>query len=412
MVVHAASNVVFVAPYALDATTRFLGAVTEVPGTRVGLVSSDPVERFPSAVRLAVAGHWRTDDCLDADQLTAAVAALGGHLGSVDRLTAILENLQVPLGEVRDRLGIAGLSAATAENFRDKARMKAVFEQAGVPCATSGRAESAEQAADFARRVGFPFVAKPLAGAGARNTFRIEDSEQLQRWLTAAPPSPPAPMLLEEFVRGEEHSFDSVVVDDRLVWHSISRYLPSPLDVLEHPWIQWCVLLPREIDGEEYADLVETAHRAVTALGLRTGLSHMEWFRRADGSLAISEVGARPPGAQFMTLMSFAHDVDMYAAWARLTVTDEFEPPPRRYAVGAAYLRAQGQGRSIVAAHGLDQISEATTASVVEVRLPRAGASPSGGYEGDGHVIVRDKSTAAVEAALEELITTIRLECG
>ena len=63
------ANVVFVAPYALDATTRFLSAVTEVPETRVGLVSSDPVERFPSAVRLAIAGHWRTDDCLDPDQL-------------------------------------------------------------------------------------------------------------------------------------------------------------------------------------------------------------------------------------------------------------------------------------------------------------------------------------------------------
>ena len=187
------ANVVFVAPYALDATTRFLSAVTEVPETRVGLVSSDPVERFPSAVQLAVAGHWRTENCLDADQLTAAVSALGGQLGSVDRLVAILENLQVPLGEVRDRLGIAGLSAATAENFRDKARMKAAFEHAGVPCATSGRAESAEQAADFAGRVGFPFVAKPLAGAGARNTFRIEDHDQLQQWLAAAPPSPQAP---------------------------------------------------------------------------------------------------------------------------------------------------------------------------------------------------------------------------
>ena len=68
-------------------------------------------------------------------------------------------------------------------------------------------------------------------------------------------------MLLEEFVRGDEHSFDSVVVDGRLVWHSISRYLPSPLDVLEHPWIQWCVLLPRDIDGGEYADIVE--HRPI-----------------------------------------------------------------------------------------------------------------------------------------------------
>lgn len=405
------ANVVFVAPYALDATTRFLGAVTEVPGTRVGLVSSDPVERFPSAVRLAIAGHWQTPDCLDPDELTTAVGALAEHLGSVDRLVAILENLQVPLGVVRDRLGIPGLPAVVAENFRDKARMKEVFERAGIPCARSGRAESADQVGALVDHVGFPFVVKPLAGAGARNTFRIDDAGQLERWIESDPPSPKAPMVLEEFVRGDEHSFDSVVVDQRLVWYSISRYLPSPLDVLEHPWIQWCVLLPRELDSWDYADLVSTAHRAVTTLGLRTGLSHTEWFRRADGTLAISEVGARPPGAQFMTLMSFAHDVDMYAAWARLAVADEFDPPPRRYAVGAAYLRAQGQGRSIVAAHGLDDVSEATTGRVVDVRLPRPGAPPSGGYEGDGHIIVRDESTDVVAAALQELVTTIRLEC-
>jgi formate-dependent phosphoribosylglycinamide formyltransferase (GAR transformylase) len=404
-------NVVFVAPYAMDATTRFLGAITAVPDTRLGLVSSDPVERFPSSIRLAIAGHWRTADCLDADQLTTAVVALAEHLGSVDRLVAILENLQVPLGEVRDRLGIPGLSAATAESFRDKARMKVEFARAGVPCARSGRVESAAEADDLARQIGFPFVAKPLAGAGARGTFRIDDRGQLDRWLGAAPPSAETPMVLEEFVSGDEHSFDSVIVDGRLVWHSISRYLPSPLDVLENPWIQWCVLLPRDIDGGEYADLVETGYRAVTALGLRTGLSHMEWFRRADGTLAVSEVGARPPGAQFMTLMSFAHDADMYASWARLAVTDEFDPPPRRYAVGAAYVRAQGEGRSIVAAHGLDRISDDTTARVVEVRLPRPGATPTGGYEGDGHIVVRDESTAAVEAALHELISTIRLEC-
>ena len=406
------TNVVFVAPYALEATARFVDAVAHVPGAQVGLVSSDPIDAFPPSVRLATAGHWRVDNCLDADQLTEAVSTMARHLGSVDRLVAILENLQVPLAQVRERLGIDGMTADVADRFRDKARMKAAFEAAGVPCARSGQVASTADAEEFAQRVGFPFVAKPLAGAGARNTFRIDEPAQLTAWLTDAPPRPEEPMLLEEFVRGDEHSFDSVVIDGRLVWHSISRYLPSPLDVLSHPWIQWCVMLPRDIDGPEYADIVGLGHHAVTALGLRTGLSHMEWFRRADGSLAVSEVGARPPGAQFMSLMSFAHDVDMYAAWAGLAVEDHFDPPERRYAVGAAYLRAQGPGRTIVAAHGLDRVSEATQAAVVDVHLPGRGDRPSGTYEGDGYVIVRDHDTAVVERALGELVSTIRLECG
>ena len=158
---------------------------------------------------------------------------------------------------------------------------------------------------------------------------------------------------------GDEFSFDSVFIAGEMVWHSINHYMPSPLTVLEHPWIQWCVVLPRDISGTEFDPIRRAGVDALRALGMHTGLSHMEWFRRADGSAAVSEVGARPPGAQFSTLMSFAHDVDMYEAWARLMVYDTFDPPERKWAVGAAYLRPQGHGR-IRAVHGIDRLDAAS----------------------------------------------------
>jgi hypothetical protein len=100
----------------------------------------------------------------------------------------------------------------------------------------------------------------------------------------------------------------------------------------------------------------------------------------------------------------------MYDAWAGLAVHDRFDPPARRYAVGAAYLRAQGRGRSITAVHGLDAVSHATRSLVVEARLPEAGRPAAETYEGDGYVVVRDPDTDAVEQALAELITSIRIE--
>ncbi len=128
---------VFVAPYVLESTSRFLAAMVGVAAARVAVVSSDPLERFPDPVRAGVAAHWRIDDCLDVDQLTGAVATLRDHLAGVEVLTGILENLQVPLAEVRERLGIAGIDVATADRFRDKARMKAAFADAGIPCAAT-----------------------------------------------------------------------------------------------------------------------------------------------------------------------------------------------------------------------------------------------------------------------------------
>ena len=149
-------------------------------------------------------------------------------------------------------------------------------------------------------------------------------------WLDAAPPPPDRPALIEEFLTGDEGSYDSVMADGQLVWDSVSRYLPTPLEVLRNPWMQWAVLMPRDIGGPEYDGIREIAPMALRALGLRTGLTHMEWFRRPDGTVAVSEVAARPPGAQITSMLCYAHDFDLYRAWAQLMVDGSFAPPERR----------------------------------------------------------------------------------
>ena len=401
-------NAIFVAPFLMETTLRFVEAAAGLPGVRLILVSQDPESKIPDALRAKLAGHWRLDDGLDATQIAGAVRALSDKNGKVERVIGTLEQLQVPLAEVRDRLDIPGMRTEAALNFRDKARMKTLLSEAGIPCARHQLVQDADQARDFAAHVGYPLVAKPQAGAGAINTFRIDDHDELSELLAAQPPTTQSPTLFEEFITGDEYSFDSVFVEGRMVWHSISHYLPTPLDVLQNPWIQWVVMLPRVIEGPAYDDIRSEASSALLTLGMQTGLSHMEWFRRHDGSVAISEVGARPPGAQITTLISYAHDTDFYEAWARLMITGEFAPPERLYSVGAAFLRGQGSGR-VRSITGIDQLSN-VAGLVVEARLPQLGQSPSGTYEGDGYVIVRHPETSVVEKALADLVSTIRVE--
>ena len=405
------ANAVFVAPFLLPATIRFIAAAALLPDVRLGLISQDPEDMLRDDLRAALSGHYRVADGIDPQQMADATRLMARHLGGVDRLLGTLEQLQVPLGEVRDALGIPGMGAEVALNFRDKARMKTVFEANGVPCARHRLVHSAGEARSATAELGYPLVAKPPAGAGARSTFRLDGDTQLETWLHADPPGDLNPVLLEQMVVGAEHSFDSVLIEGELVWHSISRYLPTPLEVLENPWIQWAVLLPRDISGEEFAPIRIEALRGLRALGLRTGLTHMEWFRRPIGGIAISEVAARPPGAQFTSLLSYAHDVDMYAAWARLEIFGDFSPPERRYAVGAAYLRGQGSG-SVVGIHGLDILQRELGDLVVETQLPREGQSPSGTYECEGHVILRHPETSVVEAGLRRVGEVAHVELG
>lgn len=400
-------NAIFAAPILSENAARMIAAAARIEGVRLGVVTQDPIESLPEPLRGVVAQHWRVDNVLDVEQLTRAVAAVAESLGGVDRLFAAYEQLQVPIAAVRERLGVEGMSAEAAHNFRDKARMKELFDAAGLPCARHARVTSDDEARRFVAANGYPVVVKPLEGAGARSTFRVDTAEQLAEALRLAPP----PLLIEEHVVGEEHSFEGVMVDGRLVWHSLTHYRPTPLEVLRNGWIQWCIHLPRETDDPRYDDIRAAAARALEVLGMKTGLCHLEWFRRQDGSIAISEVAARPPGAQIMDLVSYAHDIDFDAAWVRLMILGTFEPAAPKWSSGIAFLRGQGEGR-VKAIHRVEEAAAAVGSLVVAARLPSVGQAPGGSYEGEGFIIVRDRETAVVGRALETIIDLIRVELG
>ncbi len=401
-------NVIFVAPYFLDATERFIAAAVACPDARIGLVSCDPLEKLKPGVRHHLAAHYAVPG-ISTQELLNGVQSVAAKLGGADALLGMLEQIQEPLGEIRQRLGIPGMDAATARNFRDKSQMKNVLRAAGLPCARHRLASDVDTALAFARETGFPLIVKPPDGAGAKGTFRCEDEPALRNCLQAARPTSQHPILLEEFITGQEHSFDSVFVGGKMVWSSISHYFPGPLTVVREPWIQWCVIIPRETSAPRYERIQSAGPAAVQALGLQTGLSHLEWFRRDDDTIAISEVGARPPGAQFTTLLSFAHDTDFYRAWAELMIHQRFDPPQRQFACGAAYLRGQGQGK-IAHVRGLEEIAAAFGSIIVQAKIPQRGQSPSGTYEGEGYIIVRHPETRVVENALEKIINTVRVE--
>ena len=404
-------HVVFVAPFAFDTTLRFVDAAASHPETRLFLLSQDPLEKFPPELRRKLAGHWHISNALSTGHLVEAVEAIIHRIGRVDRLLGTLEHMQSQLAKVRDHLSIPGMGYEATENFRDKARMKDVLRQAGLPCARHALVKEVQEAHDFVDEIGLPVVVKPPDGAGAKATYSVESREQLDDVLRQHPPHPQRPMLVEEFIQGSEHSFDGVSLDGKLVWHSLTHYLPGPLEVVRNPWIQWCVLLPREIDDPEFDDIRQVAANSLDALGMQTGVCHLEWFRRGDGSLAISEVAARPGGAQISKLISYAHDMHFYKVWAQVMISGTFDVPERHYAVGAAFLRGQGSGR-VQKILGLETTQRDLGPLVVEAQLPRIGQFPSSSYEGDGYVILRHPETEVVRDALTRLISTVRVELG
>src|SRR5690242_18071113 len=150
--------VVFVAPFAFEATLRFARAVAALPDVRLcGLMQEPPAGEgarlFDDIVKI--------DDGLSARSLIEGVDVLRRRHGPIHRIVGVLEPLQVQLAQVRAHFGIHGTNVEVATVFRDKALMKERLRAAGLPTARHRLVTNANDALGFEREVGYPMVVKP-----------------------------------------------------------------------------------------------------------------------------------------------------------------------------------------------------------------------------------------------------------
>ena len=402
-------NVVLVAPYFSETMRHCVQCFASLPDVRLSVLSQEDPDRLPATLRSRLAACLRIGDPAHVANIVDGARQVVERSGAIDRLEGYLETLQVPIAEARDALRIDGMGAEAARNCRDKNRMKDVLRKAGVPVARQALVHGGDDVRAFVAKVGFPIVLKPLAGFGARNTQRVHDEASLANALNQLLPSPSNPVQAEEFVQGAEHTFEAVTLGGRVVWSSSTAYLPGPLHVLENAWIQYAVVLPREMHPPHVQAFADINQRALAALGVKDAFSHMEWFLREDGTAVVSEVGARPPGANIMPLLAAAHGADPWAAWARLMVFRAWQMPERRFAAGTVFLRAMGGGDVVRSVEGVQALRDRLGPTLHAMKLPQPGQPRSQHYEGDGWVIVRHQQTEGVMAALQVVHDTLRV---
>jgi hypothetical protein len=224
-----------------------------------------------------------------------------------------------------------------------------------------------------------------------------------------------AEVSVEEFVDGEEFTFDTVTIDGRIAYYNVAWYRPRPLVARTNEWISPQVIALRNPDAAELADGVKMGFDVIRALGFRTGFTHMEWYRKADGEVVFGEIGARPPGAHQVDQMNYACDFDVFREWARAVTHGQFGAVlMRRYNVATIYKRAQGHGR-IHGVEGLDEIYRKYRDAIVWNSLLPVGAMRRNWKQtlvSDGFLMLRHPDLQATLSIADEVGSRVRLYAG
>ncbi|MCA9572471.1 MAG: ATP-grasp domain-containing protein, partial [Myxococcales bacterium] len=294
--------------------------------------------------------------------------------------------------------------------FRDKKLMHERIAEAGLRCAPSARVRTEAEAWAAAGTIGYPLVVKPTAGAGGRDTYICEDATALAAALQATRHVPE--VVIEAFVTGEEFTYEAVTVNGRPFLESVCRYLPNVLDARQNEWISPIIFCVRDVEDPDLADGVRLGRRALDALGMGSGISHMEWFRQGEGQAVFGEMACRPPGAEMMNLMNYARDTDLYRAWGRAVVgLDPQVPAERPYNAAIIFKRAAGNGR-IRAIHGLRDFMRKYGPHVARVDLLPIGAPRrnwKATFKGDGNIVVRHPDMQLTLQMAREAASSIHL---
>jgi len=364
---------VFLAPSYPPEMQQYTRGLAEV-GAEVYGVGDTPVHALPGALKHHLHDYLQVPRLLDeADVVERVTAWLRGR--EVDRVLANWEVMVLTAARLRERFGVPGMSVDAVEGFRDKQLMKERVAAAGLRVPRAVRVRTLAETRAAAEQIGFPLIVKPIAGAGSADTYRVDDAGGLDAALARMQHVREA--SCEEFIDGDEYTFDTVSIAGVPAFANVAQYLPRPLIARTHEWISPIIITVRDMEQPALAGGIALGHAVLGALGMGDGFTHMEWFRKPNdqgGDVVFGEIGCRPGGAHLVDQMNYTCDIDLFREWARAVCWGTFEAPTtRKYNAAIIFKRAKGHGR-ITRIDGLREFLHRHGEHVVEQRLLPVGS--------------------------------------
>lgn len=404
-------NVLFFSPGFPSEMPYFARGLARVGVHALGL-GDQPPSMLPEAAREGLADYLRVSNLFDEAAVIDAVRRWSHHV-RIDRVECLWEPGMMLAARLREALGVPGMTVEQTIPFRDKDVMKKVLDDAGVRTPRHARASTDDGIRQAAERIGFPICVKPIAGAGSADTYRVDDGEQLEEVILKVRHVPE--LSVEEFIEGEEFTFDTICSDGHVHFQNVSWYRPRPLIARTEQWISPQTVTLRNLEHERLRPGIEMGHQVLAALGFQSGFTHMEWFLKDDGEAVFGEIGGRPPGARSVDIMNYANDIDVFSGWAEAVCHGSFsQPVERKYNAAVIFKRAQGEGR-IRHIAGLERLLHDFGDAVACVDLLPVGA-PRRNWKAtlvsDGYLVVRHPNLQTTLEMADRVGTELQIYAG
>ena len=195
---------------------------------------------------------------------------------------------------VSNNLGLVGNSIESAAKSSNKFLMRMAFSKAGVPCPTFSVVESTEMLMTIKDGLTFPLIVKPVDRSGSAGVMECRNFPQLvTAVLSAIKCSFSRKAIVEQCImRMHEISVEGISWNGEYhllqMTDKVTTGAPHYVELGHHQ--------PALISQNLKAKIETIVRKGVAALDICYGASHSEIMIQEDGSLYMTEIGARMGG--------------------------------------------------------------------------------------------------------------------
>ncbi len=322
----------------------------------------------------------------------------------------------VAAADMAATLGTPGLSPESARRARNKL-LSRIYLQERLPLylpafhPVSG-VESLRQAA---RKIGFPFVLKPVESNGSKGVVIVDEDAELDmvfnyvsRFVQPVYCGDTPPMIAEEFLDGPEVSVEGLVIGNvpHVAAITDKRTTPPPFCVeIGH-------VIPSRLSEHMQEELRLAVLRIAAALGISNCGIHAELRLTQDG-VKLVELGARLGGGCIAShLVPLATGVNMLEAVIAIALGNTPIITPQHSRAAAIRFLTPGPGQ-VIAIDGIEQARAVSGVEEVQCSL-RVGDTITSFEHSDhrvGYVIASGASAEDAEIRAQQAVDCIHIDC-
>ena len=344
---------------------------------------------------------------LPLDRPELAAERIAEHAGrvAVDAVVGVDDQGVLVAALAAARLGLAGNPPDAVAATRNKATQRRRLADAGVAQPSFRVVGSRDDVGRAAREVGPPVVVKPLSLSGSQGVIRVDGArdaagtaERVRHILAFAGRDPNEPLLVEEFVPGDEVALEGILAGGAV--QALALFdKPDPLD---GPYFEESLYVtPSRLPEERQSAVERLVGEAAVALGLREGPIHAE-VRMAGSDAWVLELAARSIGGLCSRALRFGAGISLEELILRHALglpVDDLVGADGASGVMMIPIPASG---TLEGVDGVPDAAGLAGVEGVEITIPR-GRPVRALPEGDrylGFVFARGDTPAQVEATL------------